>query len=45
MNTVDEIKELEDDVNIKSIKKDVNDIKNVNDDKIKKRPNTKIKNL
>ena len=31
---ISEIKEIEEDVNIKSIKKDVNDIKNVRDKKI-----------
>jgi len=42
---VDEIKELEDDVNIKSIKNDVDDIKNANNKKIDKKSNSKIKNL
>ena len=42
---VDEIKELEDDVNIKSIKNDVDDIKNSNNTKIDKKSNSKIKNL
>ena len=42
---VSEIKELEDDVNIKSIKKNVNDIKNANNEKIDKKSNSKIKNL
>ena len=40
-----EIKELEDDVNIKSIKNDVDDIKNANDIKTDKKSNSKIKNL
>ena len=39
---VGEIKELEDDVNIKSIKNDVDDIKNANNEKIDK--NSKSKN-
>ena len=42
---VGEIKELEDDVNIKSIKNDVDDIKNVNNEKIDKNQKSKIKNL
>ena len=42
---VGEIKELEDDVNIKSIKNDVDDIKNANNTKIDKKSNSKIKNL
>ena len=42
---VSEIKDLEDDVNIKSIKKNVNDIKNANNEKIDKKSNSKIKNL
>ena len=42
---VGEIKELEDDVNIKSIKNDVDDIKNANNKKIDKKSNSKIKNL
>ena len=42
---VAEIKELEDDVNIKSIKKDVDDIKNAKNAKIDKKSNSKIKNL
>ena len=42
---VGEIKELEDDVNIKSIKNDVNEIKNANNAKIDKKSNSKIKNL
>ena len=42
---VDEIKELEDDVNIKSIKNDVDDIKNANNEKINKSSKSKIKNL
>ena len=42
---VDEIKELEDDVNIKSIKNDVDDIKNANSAKTDKKSNSKIKNL
>ncbi len=42
---VGDIKELEDDVNVKSIKKDVNNIKNVNSEKIDKKSNSKIKNL
>ena len=42
---IGEIKELEDDVNIKSIKNDVDNIKNVNNKKIVKKSNSKIKNL
>ena len=42
---VDEIKELEDDVNIKSIKNDVDDIKNANSEKFDKNSKSKIKNL
>jgi sec-independent protein translocase protein TatB len=42
---VGEIKELKDDVNIKSIKNDVDDIKNANNTKINKKSNSKIKNL
>ena len=44
---VGEIKELEDDVNIKSIKNDVDDIKNANNEKIDKKlkSKSKIKNL
>ena len=46
---VGEIKELEDDVNIKSIKNNVDDIKNANNEKIdeksKSKPKSKIKNL
>ena len=42
---VSEIKELEEDVNIKSIKNDVDDIKNANNEKIDKNSNSKIKNL
>ena len=42
---VGEIKELEDDVNIKSIKNDVDDIKNANNAKTDKKSNSKIKNL
>ena len=44
---VGEIKELEDDVNIKSIKNDVDDIKNANNEKIdkKSKSKSKIKNL
>ena len=42
---VGEIKELEDDVNIKSIKNDVDDIKNANSEKIDKNSKSKIKNL
>ena len=42
---VGEIRELEDDVNIKSIKNDVDDIKNANDIKTNKKSNSKIKNL
>ena len=42
---VGEIKELEDDVNIKSIKNDVDDIKNANNTKKDKKSNSKIKNL
>ena len=41
----DEIKKLEDDVNIKSIKNDVDDIKKSNNKKIDKKSNSKIKNL
>ncbi len=44
-DNVGEIKELEDDVNIKSIKNDVDDIKNANNPKIDKKSNSKIKNL
>ena len=39
------IKKLEDDVNIKSIKNDVDDIKNANNEKIDKNSKSKIKNL
>ena len=42
---VGEIKELEDDVNIKSTINDVDDIKNVNKSKKDKKSNSKIKNL
>ena len=42
---VGEIKELEDDVNIKSIKNDVDDIKNTKSTKVDKKSNSKIKNL
>ena len=42
---VGEITELEDDVNIKSIKNDVDDIKNANNTKTDKKSNSKIKNL
>ena len=42
---VGEIKELENDVNIKSIKDDVDDIKNANNAKTVKKSNAKIKNL
>ena len=42
---VGEIKELEDDVNIKSIKNDVDHIKNANNEKIDKNSKSKIKNL
>ena len=42
---VGEIKELEDDVNIKSIKNDVDDIKNANNEKTEKKSDSKIKNL
>ena len=42
---VGEIKEIEDDVNIKSIKNDVDDIKNANNAKIVKKSDSKIKNL
>ena len=42
---VSEVKELEDDVNIKSIKKNVNDIKNANNEKIDNKSNSKNKNL
>ena len=42
---VGEIKELKDDVNIKSIKNDVDDIKNANNAKTDKKSNSKIKNL
>ena len=41
---VGEIKELEDDVNIKSIKNDVDDIKNANKKKMDKNSKSKIKN-
>ena len=44
-NHVSEIKELEDDVNIKSIKNDVDDIKNATNTKTNKKSNPKIKNL
>ena len=42
---VGEIKELQDDVNIKSIKNDVDDMKNANNAKTDKKSNSKIKNL
>ena len=42
---INEIKELEDDVNIKSIKNDVDDIKSANNAKIDKKSNSKIKNI
>jgi sec-independent protein translocase protein TatB len=42
---VGEIKELEDDVDIKSIKNDVDDIKNASNEKIDKNSKSKIKNL
>ena len=42
---VGEIKELKDDVNIKSIKNDVDDIKNANKEKMDKNSKSKIKNL
>ena len=41
---VGKIKELEDDVNIKSIENDVDDIKNANNPKTDKKSNSKIKN-
>ena len=44
-DNISEIKELEDDVNIKSIKNDVDDIKNAKSTKIDKKSNSKIKNL
>ena len=40
---VGEIKELDDDVNIKSIKNDINDIKNENNTKTEKKSNLKNK--
>jgi len=42
---VGQIKELEDDVNIKSIKNDVDDIKSANNTMTDKKSNSKIKNL
>ena len=42
---VGEIKGLEDDVNLKSIKNDVDDIKNANSKKIDKKTNVKIKKV
>ena len=42
---VGEIKELEDDINIKSIKNDVDDIKNANKAKTDQKSDSKIKNL
>ena len=42
---VGEIKDLEDDVNIKSIRNDVDDIKNSNNAKTDKKSVSKIKNL
>jgi sec-independent protein translocase protein TatB len=42
---VGEIKDIEDDLNIKSIKNDVDDIKNANNAKTDKKSNSKIKNL
>ena len=42
---VSEIKELKNDVNVKSIKHDVDDIKNANNAKTDKNSNSKIKNL
>ena len=42
---VGDIKELEDDINVKSIKNDVDDIKNANSAKTDKKSNSKIKNL
>ena len=42
---VGEIKELEDDVDLKSIKNDVDDIKIANNTKKDKKSNSKIKNL
>ena len=42
---VGEIKELEDEVNIKSIKNEIDDIKIVNNAKKDKKSNSKIKNL
>ena len=44
-DNIGEIKELEDDVNIKSIKNDVDHIKNANNEKIEKNSKSKIKNL
>ena len=44
-DNISEIKELEDDVNIKSIKNDVDNIKNANNEKIEKKSKSKIKNL
>ena len=40
-----DIKKIEDDVNIKSIKNDVDNIKSANNVKIDKKSNSKIKNL
>ena len=42
---VGEIKDIEDDLNIKSIKNDVDDIKNANNAKTDKKSNKKTKNL
>ena len=42
---IGEIKELEDDINIKSIKNNIDDMKNANNKKKDKKSNSKIKNL
>ena len=44
-DNVGEIKKLEDDVNIKSIKNDVDDIKNASKEKKDRKSDSKIKNL
>ena len=41
---IGDIREIEDDVNIKSIKKDVDNVKNANNAKKNKKSNSKIKN-
>ncbi len=44
-DNVDEIKKLEDDINVKSINNKIDDMKNLNSTKRDKKSNSKIKNL